>query len=76
MEAELEDWEYPDEDDQDDDTEYLEPCPECGHENDADTERCAACGHWMIPDRSVPGVWKIVAAILVAILVLACLRLL
>ncbi|MEM8681248.1 MAG: zinc ribbon domain-containing protein [Planctomycetota bacterium] len=76
MEAELEDWEYPDEDDEGDDEAYLVPCPECGHEMDADAECCPACGYWIVPDRSIPGIWKVVAVILVAIFILACLRLL
>ncbi|MEM7316757.1 MAG: hypothetical protein AAF497_26790 [Planctomycetota bacterium] len=76
MDDELQDWEYPDEDDQGEDSEYLEPCPECGQANDADAECCPVCGHWMIPNRSIRGGWKIVAVILVAMLVLACLRLL
>jgi len=43
----LEDWEYPDEDDADDDEESrTKPCPMCGMDVYEDAEKCPLCGEF------------------------------
>ncbi|QDT01461.1 zinc ribbon domain-containing protein [Adhaeretor mobilis] len=45
----LEDWEYPDPDDEEDDELAVDtrPCPTCGAEVYEDAQRCALCGEYV-----------------------------
>ncbi len=45
---ELNDWEYPDEDDHDDLSETC-PCPNCGADVYEDAEQCPVCGQYITP---------------------------
>jgi len=68
---ELDDDEYPDEDDLDDETSETLPCPECGAEVYDDAVRCPACGAYITFDtRPLSGqpAWWIVLGLLAAIL--------
>lgn len=44
---ELEDHEYPEPDDQDDDSPETAPCPHCGAEIHEDAEQCPRCGEYV-----------------------------
>lgn len=44
---ELNDWEYPDEDDMDEESETL-PCPNCGTDVYEDAEQCPVCGQYIM----------------------------
>ncbi len=44
---ELNDWEYPDEDEDDQSETY--PCPDCGADVYEDAEQCPVCGQYIIP---------------------------
>jgi hypothetical protein len=45
----LEDWEYPDpDDDEEGDDEETSPCPACGEEIYEDAERCPYCGEYVL----------------------------
>ena len=74
---EMDDEEYPDENDLDDEISETLPCPECGTEVYEDSVQCPACGAYITPGtRTVPGrpAWWLVlglAAALLAILALA-----
>jgi hypothetical protein len=46
----LEDREYPDEDDLDPDDDETVPCPHCHEPVYEDAERCPACGHYLSRD--------------------------
>ena len=68
---ELDDDEYPDEDDLDDETSETLPCPECGAEVYEDAVRCPACGSYVTFDtqpRSGRHAWWIVVGLLAALL--------
>ena len=68
---ELDDDEYPDEDDLDDETSETLPCPECGAEVYEDAVRCPACGTYVTFDtRPRPGrhAWWIILGLLAALL--------
>ena len=43
---ELNDWEYPDEDDADDESETI-PCPNCGTDVYEDAVQCPVCGEYI-----------------------------
>ncbi len=45
---ELNDWEYPDEDENDELSETC-PCPNCGAEIYEDTDQCPVCGQYITP---------------------------
>ncbi|PHS13763.1 MAG: hypothetical protein COA78_06650 [Blastopirellula sp.] len=49
------DEEWTDEDYSDDDSDYVDQCPECGVEIYADADVCPQCGHFIIHENSV---WK------------------
>lgn len=46
---ELNDWEYPDEDNQDDEPETI-PCPNCGVDVYEDAVQCPVCGEYITPE--------------------------
>ncbi len=45
---ELNDWEYPDEDEMDDESETV-PCPHCGADVYEDAVECPVCGQYITP---------------------------
>lgn len=47
---ELNDWEYPDEDDYDDDESDTIPCPNCGADVYEDAVQCPVCGQYVTSD--------------------------
>lgn len=68
---EIDDDEYPDEDDLDDEISETLPCPECGAEVYEDSDRCPACGAY-ITQLTATGVgrlpWWAVLGLLAALL--------
>ncbi len=74
---ELDDSEYPDEDDLDDELTETVPCPQCGAEVYEDTVRCPVCGAYVTFDNSIwsgrPGWWILLGllGILAVLVVLA-----
>ena len=50
---ELQDYEYPDEDDWDDDDSETVPCPRCGEQVYEDAPRCPNCDEYITHSRSV-----------------------
>lgn len=48
----LDDWEYPDPD-QDDDNSETVTCPQCGADVYEEADQCPACGTFLIPDTRV-----------------------
>lgn len=74
---ELDDDEYPDENDLDDESSETLPCPECGAEIYEDTVRCPACGAYVTfdtrPWSGRPPWWILLGlvAAVIAVLILA-----
>jgi len=68
----LEDWEYPDPDEESDleDETATRPCPTCSAEVYEDSQRCAVCGEYVtFPNRALEGwPWWFVALGLVGII--------
>lgn len=74
---EMDDWEYPASEDQDEDESLTVPCPECGAHVYEDAVRCPHCGAYITPGApssyGLPAWWIVLGIVgaLVAVLLLA-----
>jgi len=53
----LDENEYPDEDEFDDSSDDLFPCPECGGEVHEETQRCPHCGDYIVVNYSTSSIF-------------------
>jgi hypothetical protein len=70
----VEDWEYPEPDDEADDESATVECPACGAEMYEDSPQCAACGEYITPSISVLSgrpMWFVLLALLGIVAVIA-----